>query len=98
MNIGMILDKNFPPDPRIQNEAYSLLKEGHDVSLFCLSFGNEKTNDLVSGIRVYRYTISRFLYNKFSPLVYTFPFYNLLLKNKIIDFIVLLNFSCHDLS
>ena len=32
----MILDAVFPPDPRVENEAISLINEGHHVFLFCL--------------------------------------------------------------
>jgi len=37
MRIGMILDKTFPPDPRVANEAVSLIEKGHEVFLFCFS-------------------------------------------------------------
>ena len=30
----MILDAVFPPDPRVENEAVSLVKAGHEVFLF----------------------------------------------------------------
>ena len=42
MKIGMILDQEFPPDPRVQNEAISLIKAGHEVFLFCLHYGSQK--------------------------------------------------------
>ncbi|WBX68148.1 hypothetical protein PG910_08500 [Tenacibaculum dicentrarchi] len=44
--IGMILDKTFPPDPRVENEAIELLKQGHQVFLFCLTYGNQKKMSL----------------------------------------------------
>ena len=36
MRIGMILDKTFPPDPRVENEAVTLINHGFEVFLFCL--------------------------------------------------------------
>ena len=42
MRIGMILDKTFPPDPRVENEAIELLKQGHKVFLFCVTYGSKK--------------------------------------------------------
>ena len=41
MRIGMILDSVFPPDPRVENEAVSLIKADHEVFLFCLHYGNQ---------------------------------------------------------
>ena len=38
MRIGMILDHIYPTDPRVKNEAESLLESGFEVYLFCLSF------------------------------------------------------------
>ena len=35
MNIGMILDKKFPPDIRVEKEARALDKGGFDVHLLC---------------------------------------------------------------
>lgn len=34
----MILDTKFPIDPRVSNEASALIKKGHEVYLFCLSY------------------------------------------------------------
>ena len=39
MKIGMILDETFPPDPRVENEAVTLINAGHEVFLFCLTYG-----------------------------------------------------------
>ena len=42
MKIGMILDAKFPPDPRVENEAVSLINAGHEVFIFCLKYSDEK--------------------------------------------------------
>ena len=88
MKIGMILDDPFPPDPRVENEAVSLIKEGHEVFLFCLDYGNNNLpkEEVISGIKVRRYKCSRFIY-KLSALAYSLPFYHLSLKSKIKDFL-----------
>ena len=49
MRIGMILDKTFPPDPRVQNEATALLKNGHEVLLFCLHYGDRIAYEKMEG-------------------------------------------------
>ncbi len=86
MKIGMILDAPFPPDPRVENEAVSLVKKGHEVFLFCLKYGNEKTSEIVNGIQVKRYNSNKLEY-KLSALAYTIPLYSFLMKKKISKFI-----------
>jgi glycosyltransferase involved in cell wall biosynthesis len=81
MRIGMILDKTFPPDPRVENEAISLIKEGHEVFLFCLKYNKSERNILINDIQVKRYQ-SNMLEYKLSALAYTFPFYTNLMKRK----------------
>ncbi|WP_281980217.1 glycosyltransferase family 4 protein [Tenacibaculum mesophilum] len=86
MKIGMVLDKAFPPDPRVHNEAIELIKSGHEVFLFCLTYGNEPTSELVGKIKVKRYESNKLEY-KLSALAYTLPLYSLSLKKKIIHFL-----------
>jgi glycosyltransferase involved in cell wall biosynthesis len=88
MKIGMILDAPFPPDPRVENEAIHLIKNKHQVFLFCLDYTHklpEKEN--LSGIEVHRYQPAGFVY-KLSALAYSAPIYHRLLKKKIVDFIL----------
>jgi glycosyltransferase involved in cell wall biosynthesis len=87
MRIGMILDKTFPPDPRVENEAISLVKNGFDVYLFCLNYGNQKKEETINEIKVRRYASNKFFY-KLSALVYTFPFYSFIMAKKIKRFLV----------
>lgn len=82
----MILDKTFPPDPRVENEAKALLKDGHEVFLFCLHYGEEKESEEINGIKVRRYRSSGLEY-KLSALAYTFPFYTNVMCKKIKRFI-----------
>ena len=86
MKIGMILDAPFPPDPRVENEAVSLVKAGHEVFLFCLKYADEKASEVINGIKVKRY-ISNKLEYKLSALAYTVPFYQFLMEKKMHQFI-----------
>lgn len=86
MKIGMILDKTFPPDSRVENEAVSLIADGHEVYLFCLKYGDEKDEENYNGIKLRRYRSTKLEY-KLSALAYTFPFYHLYMTPKIHDFI-----------
>ena len=86
MKIGMILDKVFPPDPRVENEAIELIKAGHEVFLFCLSYTNQPKEALINNIQIRRYNSNKLEY-KLSALAYTVPFYTLLMRKKIYHFL-----------
>lgn len=87
MRIGMILDAVFPPDPRVENEAVSLVNAGHEVFLFCLHYGQQKQSEVLNGIQVRRY-LSNTLEYKVSALAYTIPLYTFLMKRKVCQFIM----------
>jgi len=86
MRIGMILDKVFPPDPRVENEAIELIKKGHEVFLFCLTYNDEEHEESINQIKVKRYKSNKFDY-KMSALAYTVPYYSLVMKKKIANFL-----------
>ncbi|MDD3722612.1 MAG: glycosyltransferase family 4 protein [Lutibacter sp.] len=86
MRIGMILDKTFPPDPRVENEAISLINKGHEVFLFCLKYNKNEGDVLINRIQVKRYQSNKLEY-KLSALAYTFPFYTFIMANKISRFL-----------
>jgi glycosyltransferase involved in cell wall biosynthesis len=86
MRIGMILDKTFPPDPRVENEAISLINAGHEVFLFCLKYDKNEGGVIINGIQVKRYQSNKLEY-KLSALAYTFPFYTVIMANKITRFL-----------
>jgi len=86
MRIGMILDKTFPPDPRVENEAISLIENGHEVFLFCLKYDKKLGNEVINKIKVKRYQSDKLAY-KLSALAYTIPFYTYLMKWKIKHFL-----------
>ncbi len=87
MRIGMILDSSFPPDQRVEKEALSLIKEGHDVFLFCLNFKKLESIVNVKGIHVHRYPAGKLVY-KLSALAYTFPFYRWLVQSLVKEFLI----------
>ena len=88
MRIGMILDKTFPPDPRVKNEATALINDGNDVYLFCLKYKSEKpAHEEIDGIYTCRYQSNSMEY-KLSALVFTLPFYTFLMKRKIYSFLI----------
>ncbi len=86
MRIGMILDYTFPPDPRVENEAVTLVKSGHEVYLFCLNYEQQLSYENIKGVHVCRYPSNRLEY-KLSALAYTVPFYTSLMAKKISQFV-----------
>lgn len=87
MRIGMILDNDFPPDSRVENEAVSLIKAGHQVFLFSLSYKDfSHKEEMINGIAVKRYRANRLIY-KLSAIAYPYPFFHWLLLSMLRDFI-----------
>ena len=83
----MILDLPFPPDPRVENEAVSLINAGHEVFLFCLTYDKNQREEVINKIQVKRYLSNKLEY-KLSALAYTFPYYAKLMKSKIHHFLL----------
>ncbi len=83
----MILDASFPPDPRVENEAVSLINKEHEVHLFCLDYEQKMPkSEVINGIHVYRISPPKYVY-KFSALAYTVPYYHYRLKKYIKTFV-----------
>ncbi len=84
----MFLDDSFPPDSRVENEAFSLVRAGHEVFLFSLDYKSQaKPKENIRGIQVCRYASGKLIY-KLSALAYTIPFYHQLISNKIRHFLM----------
>ncbi|NPD47589.1 MULTISPECIES: glycosyltransferase family 4 protein [unclassified Lentimicrobium] len=87
MKIGMILDSHFPPDPRVENEALSLIEAGHEIHLYCIDYSKkQKAEENIKGIHVHRVSPPTLLY-KFSALAYDLPIYHLFFKQSLKKFI-----------
>ena len=85
--IGMILDQQFPPDARVENEAMSLVKYGYDVYLWCYTYSDEPLYENYKGIHIIRNYISRYWMKKMRALVSSFPIYSYYLAHRISSFI-----------
>ncbi len=92
MKIAMVLDEEFPPDPRVLNEAGSLIEAGHEVSLFCLDYANKPEYETISRIQVHRYKMPKVVYS-ISALAYTFPFYRWYLQKQLKNFFRKIDFD-----
>lgn len=70
----MVLDHEFPSDIRVEKEIETLNSAGHKVDLACYTRTDRATEDVYSGIKIFRKSISNFLY-KSSVGALKFPFY-----------------------
>ncbi len=84
LRIGMLLDRTFPPDPRVGNEARSLAAAGHEVHLLCLAHdGSRPAREEWQGVRLHRVWMPRWFYRKFSAVSLEVPFYRWALRNAL---------------
>jgi len=74
MKILMVLDHEFPPDIRVENEMETLANAGHEVHLACYTMQNRPSFEEIHSVKIHRKPISLFLY-KSSVGALKFPFY-----------------------
>ncbi len=86
MRILMVLDHEFPPDIRVENEIYSLVKEGHEIHIACFTQKNKPLYEETNQYKIYRRKISGFIY-KSSVGCLKFPFYFNFWRNFIKDIV-----------
>ena len=76
MKILMVLENQFPDDERVEKEALSLIKVGHEVHLLCATLKKECVgNENYKGIMLHRVLSNPFLYNKAKIACLRLPFY-----------------------
>jgi glycosyltransferase involved in cell wall biosynthesis len=74
MKILMILESEFPPDVRVENEMLALTEAGHKVHLACSSRKNRPEYEEIGSSVIHRKAMSDFIY-KSSVGCLRFPFY-----------------------
>ena len=70
----MVLDEEFPPDVRVENEIKTLTDAGHQITLLCYTRENKPTEDTSGKARIIRVPICKFMY-KMKALALSLPFY-----------------------
>ena len=96
----MVLESEFPPDIRVENEIESLVKAGYEVSLICYTMQNKPLEEEFLNSKIYRIPISRMKY-KFSALALKLSLYFKFWENHIYKLMKKNNFDAlhiHDLS
>ncbi|MCK5816600.1 MAG: glycosyltransferase family 4 protein [Candidatus Marinimicrobia bacterium] len=77
MRIGMVLDKKFPTDTRVENEAIALVEAGHNVSLLCVAYNkNEPQKENYKEIELYKVYRSDKANKRARGLINTIADYN----------------------
>jgi glycosyltransferase involved in cell wall biosynthesis len=74
MKILMVLESNFPPDLRVENEIKSLLAAGNYVSMVCVSDRKHSYTEDWNGCKLYKIPMG-ILTHKSSVAALKFPFY-----------------------
>jgi glycosyltransferase involved in cell wall biosynthesis len=74
MKILMLLESEFPPDIRVENEISSLTEAGHEVHLACTTRKNRPPEERINNAVIHRKGMSAFIY-KSSVGSLKFPFY-----------------------
>jgi len=82
MKILMVLESIFTGDTRVENEALSLISEGHEVGIICYSTTGKSVVENYKNIKLYRTGISKFI-RKSSVAALTFPVYFNFWKKQI---------------
>ena len=83
MNILMVLDHTFPTDLRVENEATSLIKSGHNVGLLSISDYEKDEIVFYKGIKLYKKAVSRFTRDKMHGLAGMIPWMDRFLYREI---------------
>ena len=74
MKILMVLDHEFPPDIRVENEIQTLISAGNEVHIACLTFVGKPAFEIIDNYSIHRKPISKLLH-KTSVGALKFPFY-----------------------
>lgn len=82
MRILMVLDEEFPPDVRVENEVRTLSGAGHQITLLCYTRHKKPGQDRYDGADIIRIPINRLMY-KMKALALAFPFYHNFWKKNI---------------
>ncbi|UCE05614.1 MAG: glycosyltransferase family 4 protein, partial [bacterium] len=102
LKIGMLLDTEFPPDLRVENEMRTLVEAGYDVHLLCYDFsGLKKEMEIFDhNLTIHRIRVQKQFHNKFNALALTFPVYFAFWKRQAKKWLNQLNINIihvHDL-
>ncbi len=59
----MLLEEEFPPDIRVENEINTLTNEGHEITLICTTRKNAPAIEIKKKFKIHRLTLSKKMYS-----------------------------------
>lgn len=74
MKVLMVLDREFPPDIRVENEIEALSDAGYEVHIACFTMVKKADYEIINGVHIHRKKISG-LTHKTSVGCLKYPFY-----------------------
>ena len=87
IRVGMIFHGEYPPHPRIENQALHLIKNNIEVYLFCVTYNKQKEIETIyKGINLVKVYFPKVVY-RLSALAYSFPLYHWIMRKKVENFI-----------
>ncbi len=88
IKVGMIFHGEYPPHPRIENQALHLINNNVDVYLYCITYKKSNTGySVYKGIKIIRTYFPKIIY-QLSALAYSFPLYHWVMQKQIAAFII----------
>jgi glycosyltransferase involved in cell wall biosynthesis len=99
MRILMVLDNEFPPDLRVENELEALTQAGHSVHIACYTRENRLPEETLNGVVIHRKYIPKLVY-KSSVGALRYPMYFNFWRNYLSNLFTNHNFDAihiHDL-
>lgn len=79
----MLLDREFPPDIRVENEAHSLIQAGHEVHLLCYDHQNKAKDEHLRGINIHRFKINKQIAKKSLGFILNLPIYKWIWEKQV---------------
>lgn len=70
----MVLERDYPPDERVENEINILLNSGYEIILACTSHLKEISIENIGNLTIYRFPMPDWIY-KSSAVALILPFY-----------------------
>ncbi|MCH2450321.1 MAG: glycosyltransferase family 4 protein [Gracilimonas sp.] len=85
MKILMVLDSKFPPDIRVEKEAFSLIEGGYQVGLLSIADYDKSEVVRYKGIKIYRTAVTKFTSKKMHGLAAMIPWIDYVVAKKVLE-------------
>lgn len=87
MKIGVILDNEFTIDIRVSNEVHFLKSIGYEIHILCPNYSTYKEFEIINGVTIHRFKLSKSAKNKLFGLMNILPFYEMLWIKRVRKFV-----------